>query len=403
MDNKILNLLPSLTYLTNVTHTALYIVIAALLFSQPVHAQPSLEDVTPNGWTRATDLTGIKIDQYKTVTGSMSIELVAFPPTDQSAAQWIDNALSSMLKKARDANRQTSIVNDDDADTLFVQGQFNSSSAGADIATRTITLHETKSGDEKLTRIARAIVRKGQPVQFSLLSLSDATANNSQWQQVNALRFNANLPYNTSAAFLGLDKMMSIMTGPLLYLDKSTKNPATNTAQSKPAKSKPAMSKPAKKLVTKTTGNRAPTFSKLPGPQVQLTGTWLKNLPAGFRMRTQAKHYWVNSAMTKTRTRSLVLTADGQFETGSFAIMSGMGGMASSVFSHDKDGSTGATFGNTDPDGHGSNTTSTAISKREGVDPSKYGAYNISGNTIEFRYANVHNPLGREKKCICCV
>lgn len=375
----------------------LYFTLASLFYTPVAHANDAndeLSDLSPAGWTRNVELVGLKIDQYRSDSGSIKIDLIAFPPTDSSAAQWIDSVLPIMLQKGRDIGGNISLFNDDDLGGENVQGPTNSTTDGADIATRTFLVLGADTADSKIMRVARTIVRQGEPVQFSLLSLGDAKASEADWQHANSLRFAAKLPFNTSAAFLGLDAMASLMTEPLLFpmtpqASKLTKNsaaePKTQHALTK-AKPKPVVTNEKPKVATKPNGNLAPSFSPLPGPQVKITGTWLKNLPAGYRMHVKTKNYWTNSSMTSTRTSFLALTADGQFEVGSFAVMGGMGGVVGSVFSSDKNGSTGSVFGDTNPGGPG--TQSTAITKREGLDPSKYGAYYIAGSTIEMRYAN---------------
>ena len=379
-------------------HRSLFAVFISLLVTtvciSTLHARsekPTLIDLTPSGWERDASLQGIQIDRYKTTSNSLSVDLLSFPPTDKPAGQWLDEFIPLMTKKERQAGRKIQVINDDKIGSENVTGPMNKSVDGVDISTRTIMMLRTAKSNSSFL-VVRSIIREGQPVQFSLLTLDKGTPSDNEWSQANTLRFKADIPVNKSAAFLGLEAMSAIMTGPLLKLhspvhQKSAQHQADKKTSDVPVK-KPKPETAAQRPVDGVASNKnsAPGFAPLPGPNVRLTGKWLGSLPAGYRMDARTTNYWTSSDMTSTRMLHLTLTRDGQFELGHFSVNGGMGGMVGSVYSGDKKGSVGTVYGDTNPGGPG--TKSVALNKRKGLDPNKYGTYYISGSQIEMVYAS---------------
>jgi len=346
---------------------------------------PDAADQTLKGWSRNTEMLPFGIDQYLTKNGSITLDLVAFPPTDKSAAQWIDAAIPVLLKKYKDSGRKVSELD-----------SHNENVDGADVAVRTfMRLKESRSGKTRFLYMI-AIVRSGFPVQFSVTTLGDVNPTDEQNQQANAIRLSANMPYNNNAEFLGLEAMLTLAAGTLFFDHQADKKAEPNKrAQKKPLKKKQTKKKQSKKKSSKkqqpkmaasSDNNLAPKFSPFPGPQIQLTGKWLGSLPAGYRFDGWTTHYWTNQAMTATKTFKLKLTRDGQFEVSNFSIIGGSGGVTGVITSSDKHGSVGTVSGNTNPAGAGA--ASVALIKKNGLDASKYGTYFISGNQIEMRFAN---------------
>ncbi len=359
----------------------------------------TISDLSQAGWERDKNLLGIKIDRYKTISGSLTLDLMAFPVTQKSAAKWLDEVIIPMTAKDRDAGLKVHILNNEnnnkeknkEIEANKTKGDFNSSSANVDIATRSVMVVRPGSENKNLFLTVRALVRKDKPVQFSILTLQKTKAtktNNEERKQANKIRFDANLPLNQSAAFLGRDAMVGIMTEPLIYPNKVVAvQPKKSKAVTKTAVQKStAIAKKTPVQVPVSKNKSAKSFSALPGPNVRVTGKMLGSLPAGYRMQVRTTNYWTSGDMTSTRQIYLSLTKNGQFEFGNFSINGGMGGFTSTIHSSDKKGSVGTVYGNTNPGGSGAR--SVALSKKTGLDGSKYGTYYISGHQIEFAFAN---------------
>lgn len=342
--------------------------------------QSDIKDATPEGWERDTDLLNFKIDRYKTASGSIELELMAFPATQKSAKDWLDTMIPLMTKEDRDAGRQVHVINDDELGTDGAKGPMNTSADGVDMTTQTVmVLRPGKENKDILTQM-RAIVRSGEPVQFSLLELGRAKPTPTEYRQASQLRFEARMPMNANAAFMGEEKMVQLMTAPLL--GPSTPTPSKPKVASKPKESTPV----ARTVASGSKSSHPGNFPALPGPQVRLSGDFLPSLPAGYRMRAKTTHYWTNDSMTATTQTFLTLFENGQFEIGRFSISGGMGGVTGTVHASDKTGSHGSVYGDTNPAGPG--TRSVASSTKKGLDPSKYGTYYIAGKQIKFTYAN---------------
>lgn len=85
-----------------------------------------------------------------------------------------------------------------------------------------------------------------------------------------------------------------------------------------------------------------------------------------------------------------MLWRDGNFETSFFSVRGttpGIGPQVGVTRAENKRGSSGSVLGNTGTGGN-PGATSVMLKTRKGLDPSRYGTYYISGNTIELRYAN---------------
>jgi len=151
--------------------------------------------------------------------------------------------------------------------------------------------------------------------------------------------------------------------------------PATKQATKRPAKKSNKASTVSDKMWSKYDWY----FPGVPGHKKMVKGKWIKSLPNGYRIKAKTINYWTNRSMTATRTIHLTFTEHGQFEMGVNAISGGDGvGVVGAATSSNKKGGTGLVGG----------ANSTGIIKREGLDPSKYGAYYISGRQITFTYAN---------------
>ncbi len=360
-----------------------------ILAPQAFAQSASLKDHTPSGWTRDSSLTNLKIDRYAPKSGSMRMDLLAFPETDKSAKAWSLSFIDVMTKPDSDEGLTVHVMEETDPASRAKQG--------VDVSTHGVMVVRPGRARKNLFMRVRTIVRKGEPVQVTLIELLEGTPSNSEYDQANDISYAARLPVNQPVAMLGLDNMIEVMTSGLVYPDRAAPKPvadAGRVAQSKaPAatasKSTTAPSQakvtPAKAPVSQN--GKAPVLRNMPGPRVKMTrGKMLKSVPAGYRMHVSTTNYWTNDSMTATRRKHLKLTKDGQFEKSNFSISGGMGGVTGVVTESDKNGSFGSVSGSTNPGGNG--TVSQGIVKREGLDPTKYGAYYISGNTIELRYAN---------------
>ena len=346
----------------------------------------SLNNLAPSGWKRDEGLTGIKIDRYVTESGTLSVDLIAFPATDQNAKTWSEHFINVLLKEDRTAGHTVKVLNEDDINTGTA---INTSEPGLDTSSHTLLVLRPKPG-KNLHLALRTIIREGQPVQVSLRRLHKGKASKAEVQQASKIAYDARLPVNDGAAALGLDAMIDLMTSRLFnYEAMAMKTTASKTkAVTNIASSKSALKKAAAaKVVTSNADlGSAPLLVNIPGPQKKRTGKMLGQLPAGYRMHIWTTNYWTNKNMTSTRMLHLHLTKEGQFEKGSFAIAGSGGGQIGVITSKDKTGSTGSVLGSTTL-GQQSGAQSVFLKKRDGLDPKMYGTYYISGNQIELRYA----------------
>ena len=376
---------PEISAICGVALTA--VILATTMFlAMPAIAQ-ALNDLAPNGWTRNSELNGIRIDQYTSGSGAIKLDLLSFPKTEESAADWIESFVQIVTKPDRDNGLNVRIINDDELGST--KGPLTTSSDNIDIATRSVMVLRPDSPN--LFVSVRAIVREGEPVQVSFLTPS-GTPIDEEYEQASKIRYDARMPLNESAAFLGLEGMAEVMTSGLIYpLDGTSAakaEPVRNVANK--STSPEASATPAGKVsVTKRAVNpkRAPLLVDIPGPRVKITGKMLGGLPAGYRMNLTATNYWTNRSMTATRSLHLTLTKDGQFSKGRFSIAGSADGSVGTITAADKNGSTGSVLGGTNP-GQSQGASAVYLKKREGVDPAMYGTYYISGNELELRYAN---------------
>ena len=350
-----------------------------------------LADLTPSGWTRDTSLNGIKIDRYRTQTGSIALDLLAFPETTESARDWSVAFINHMLKPDLDAGMRMSLIDEDEMQAGSSTGAMTTSEPGLDMSTHTVVVG--RPGKRSLIMRVRCMIREGEPVQVSLLSLPGIKATDAEYAQADRIAFDARLPVNASAAFLPLENMIELMTGGLIYPDSSETgqgakgNHSSPTEEANDIAKAPAPGTSSSASAPGSENGKAPELRSMPGPRVTLSrGKILKSVPAGYRMEISATNYWTNESMTSTRKLRLKLTKDGQFEKSHFAITGGFGGVTGVVTTGDKHGSTGSVAGDTNPGGPG--TRSMSLHTREGLDPTKYGVYYISGDTIELRHAS---------------
>ncbi len=143
--------------------------------------------------------------------------------------------------------------------------------------------------------------------------------------------------------------------------------------------------------VAASSDGKAPDLSSIPGPRIKLTQRKvLESVPAGYRMDVFASNDWYSVETTSTRKEQLKLAKNGEFEKNYFSfsgdLPSHVEGLPAVLTKDDKNGSTGAVPKGTNPSNSG--TSSMTLNKKEGHDPSQYGVYYISGDTIEFRYAD---------------
>lgn len=351
-----------------------------------------IADLSPAGWQRSTELLGLNIDSYRPASGVFDLYLIAFPATDQSASDWIDALIPLLAKESDKPDNAFHIMSAEDVSVELAKD-------GEDTATRLIMVIRPGKSRGSLFLVVRSIVRKGEPVQFSMMTLSK-TQDEDDRKAADEIALAARLPVNQSAAILGLPGMFQLMTNPLLYPEvpaepdkvaqDAAKRTNTDTKPETPEVIAEAAAVPASKqtnvLMATSYKSSAAPFYKIPGPRVKLTGGMLGALPAGYRMQLNVTNYWVSGDQMSTRQKHLALTADGQFEKSHFSINGSMSGLADSAFAGDKNGSTGSVYGNTNPGGEGAR--SVALSRREGLDPKMYGTYFISGKAIELLYAD---------------
>ncbi len=350
-----------------------------------------LADLTPSGWIRDTGLNRINIDRYRTQTGSVALDLLAFPETTLSARAWSVAFITSMLKPDLDAGMKMPLIDEDEMQAGSSTGAMNTSEPGLDMSTHTVLVARPDTGN--LIMRVRTMIREAEPVQVSLLTLPGIKATDAENAQATRIAYDARLPVNTSAASLPLENMIVLMTSGLVYPDTpetgqgSASRNSSQTEETNNIAKAPAPGKSSDTTMPAPKNGKAPELRSMPGPRVTLVrGKMLKSLPAGYRMELFATNYWTNDSMTSTRKLHLKLMKDGQFEKSHFAITGGSGGVTGVVTAGDKHGSTGSVAGDTNPGGPG--TRSMALHKREGLDPNKYGVYYISGNKIELRHAS---------------
>jgi len=340
---------------------------------------PEAVDLTLKGWTRNTTLVSSGFDLYQTTNDSIGLGLLAFPPTDKNAEQWMDAALPILLKKDYDAGKK-----------VFVLSNFNERIDGADVAIRSVmVLKENSKGKNHFLEMF-AILRPGFPVQFSVSARGGVSPTDEQTHQAASIRFRANMVYDEARALLGLEPMLTLAADTLIYDRRADQkaNPPKRTTDKQPKKNqnKQIQTNHKQTKLAASGNNLAVKFKPFPGPQVLLTGKWLGPLPTGYRFDGWTTHYWTNQSKTATKSDYLKLGGDGQFEVSSYSIVGGNGGVDGVITSSEKHGSIGTVSGNTKPQGAGA--ASVALIKREGLDESKYGTYFISGNQIEMRFAN---------------
>ncbi len=192
------------------------------------HSQ-ALADLSEEGWNRDSSLHAFNIDRYRSDSGSISIDLLAFPPTDFTADEWTRNFIHHMTAPDRKEGMKVTLINNDELGG--VKDQMNSSSSGVDIATYTVMISRSGKDRENLMLEVRSIIREGKPVQVSLLRRLEGKKSDEEWAASNRIRFNAQVAVKQSAAFLGLDAMISLMAGPLVHqeVQKPEKRTASQT------------------------------------------------------------------------------------------------------------------------------------------------------------------------------
>ncbi|ASJ75819.1 hypothetical protein [Granulosicoccus antarcticus] len=362
-----------------------------LLVATAVADTAAMKDLTVSLWVRDTGLNGFNIDEYRTQSDSMALVLIAFPKTNESARDWSVAFINSMLKPDQEAGHKISILDETEMKEGLFAGKLNTSAPGLDMSTHAVLV--SRPDDDDLRIRVRTIIRTGEPVQVSLLALLDDKASDAEKILADKIAYSARLPINSSAAVLPLESMIEVMTKPLMYPEADDRD--SGEVAAKPEKGRqiaqaPApekVSKPSKTKAPVSQSGKAPELREMPGPRVKLRrGKMLNSVPDGYRMEMFTTNYWTNSSMTSTRKLHLKLMKDGQFEKSHFAVTGGSGGVTAVITTGDKHGSVGSVSGDTNPGGPG--TRSMALTKREGLDPKKYGVYYISDNKIELRHAS---------------
>ena len=95
----------------------------------------SLNNLAPSGWKRDEGFSGIKIDRYVTESGTLSVDLIAFPATDQNAKTWSEHFIKIILKEDRTAGHTVRVLNEDDIKTGT---SINTSESGIDMSSHTL-------------------------------------------------------------------------------------------------------------------------------------------------------------------------------------------------------------------------------------------------------------------------
>ena len=211
-------------HLKQIPSLSIFSVFCFLLFVscfKPLFAQTgTMADLSIAAWERDESLLGFKVDRYRSGTGSMVIDLMAFPGTDQAAKTWIKNFIQTALAPSRQQGHAITLI---DEDSLGVEkGRLATSSAGIDIATYTVMILNVDPDQENRFLTFRSIIRENNAVQLSLLQSTNVEATEEEVQEADRIRFNARIPVNHSASVLGLEDMIALMTEPLLYPQNAT-------------------------------------------------------------------------------------------------------------------------------------------------------------------------------------
>ena len=364
--------------------------ITALTSGKAMSQNALLDELAPPGWTRDESLNHLIVDHYTTESGTLSIDLMAFPATNKSAKAWGEHFINSALKKDRNAGRSILMADTTDSEAGSAQGAKNTAEPDLDMSLYTVMVLRPRP-EKSLFMKVRTIIRAGQPVQLSMLKYAGSNATEAEYQQARKIAYDARLSVDDSVVSLELDAMIDVMASRLVDSDTPVPTKITSNTQAdiESAIQKSTQEKSSSQNTDASTVNSgyAPVLVDIPKPHVKVTGEMLGPLPAGYRMHIWATNYWVNRTMTSTRELHLHLTKDGQFEKGSFSISGSGFGEVAVVSSSDKTGSTGSVLGNTAP-GTETGAKSVYLQTREGLDPEKYGTYYISGDEIELRYAS---------------
>jgi len=147
--------------------TTSVITLFLLLFIAPIVSAQSqadgVVDLSPKGWIRHNDTLSFNIDRYDTKGGELRLELFSLPPTNLSAAQLLDKLLPVIFKKDYDAGSKVFPLPEDASASVN-----NNPDQQLDIASSGVMINRGKKDNVFLS--VRAVVRKGLPVQFSLLT-----------------------------------------------------------------------------------------------------------------------------------------------------------------------------------------------------------------------------------------
>ena len=215
----------------------LIVLFIAVFFTHNLHAEDreTPQDLTPSGWLRDTQLLKLGIDRYIAGSGSINVDLMAFPPTAESADELISILVNEIQNTEKPKGYAVNIMDDPDPESSSISD--SDSTDPADTASRAIVIDRQNDDLPDVILVASFIQRLDKPVQFSLVTFTDPFHTEEEIKQADTLLLNANMPISPSTQkfhdVLGLESAIGALITSLIDTDGS--EPRRATKNDKPA------------------------------------------------------------------------------------------------------------------------------------------------------------------------